>query len=300
MGLFDMGAKIKKTAQSVNNLATNIKENGVNEVTKEALNDIKDNVKISFDNKMESAELAQKMKEEYKQKQKEYKAKFKATQKMGDIEIDDIHKLLKINNCTSNIKKSSGKAKKFAKGMMALYTAGASIAIEHAMKPGDTIFSYNELLDYDLFENDLSIASGGTGRAVVGTAIAGSVGGVLGAMTATRKTKRSVDSMALQISTNNFFFPSVMITYIDKETKTSKKKYTDAYSKAQQTIACMDIIFNQLEQVPTPTEDTVLNETNNITDSNPYEEIKKLKELLDMGIINQEEFDIKKKELLGL
>ena len=32
----------------------------------------------------------------------------------------------------------------------------------------------------------------------------------------------------------------------------------------------------------------------------PYEEVKKLKELLDMGIITQEEFDAKKKQLLGL
>lgn len=32
----------------------------------------------------------------------------------------------------------------------------------------------------------------------------------------------------------------------------------------------------------------------------PYEEIKKLKELLDMGIISQEEFDQKKKQILGL
>lgn len=34
--------------------------------------------------------------------------------------------------------------------------------------------------------------------------------------------------------------------------------------------------------------------------SNPYEEIKQLKELLDMGAITQEEFDAKKKALLGL
>lgn len=32
----------------------------------------------------------------------------------------------------------------------------------------------------------------------------------------------------------------------------------------------------------------------------PAEEIKKLKELMDSGIITQEEFDIKKKQLLGL
>lgn len=34
--------------------------------------------------------------------------------------------------------------------------------------------------------------------------------------------------------------------------------------------------------------------------SDPYAEIKKFKELLDMGILSQEEFDQKKKELLGL
>lgn len=34
--------------------------------------------------------------------------------------------------------------------------------------------------------------------------------------------------------------------------------------------------------------------------SDPYEELKKLKELLDMGIINEEEFEMKKKELLNL
>ena len=32
----------------------------------------------------------------------------------------------------------------------------------------------------------------------------------------------------------------------------------------------------------------------------PAEEVKKMKELLDMGIITQEEFEIKKKQLLGL
>ena len=33
---------------------------------------------------------------------------------------------------------------------------------------------------------------------------------------------------------------------------------------------------------------------------NPYEEIKKLKDLLDNGIITQEEFEQKKKQLLDL
>lgn len=34
--------------------------------------------------------------------------------------------------------------------------------------------------------------------------------------------------------------------------------------------------------------------------SDPYEELKKLKELLDLGIVTEEEFNIKKKQLLDL
>ena len=41
-------------------------------------------------------------------------------------------------------------------------------------------------------------------------------------------------------------------------------------------------------------------EENTIKNQNdPYDELKKIKELLDMGIITQEEFDTKKKELLN-
>ena len=38
----------------------------------------------------------------------------------------------------------------------------------------------------------------------------------------------------------------------------------------------------------------------NMNKVDPYEEIKKLKTLLDEGIITEEEFNKKKKELLGL
>ena len=39
---------------------------------------------------------------------------------------------------------------------------------------------------------------------------------------------------------------------------------------------------------------------NNIQETSNADELKKFKELLDSGIITQEEFDAKKKQLLGL
>ena len=42
------------------------------------------------------------------------------------------------------------------------------------------------------------------------------------------------------------------------------------------------------------------NSQNNIAQISPADELKKFKELLDMGIITEEEFNAKKKEVLGL
>ncbi len=53
-----------------------------------------------------------------------------------------------------------------------------------------------------------------------------------------------------------------------------------------------------LRQIKAFIESKTLNTADSVTDS--ADELKKLKELLDMGIVTQEEFDAKKKQLLGL
>ena len=54
-----------------------------------------------------------------------------------------------------------------------------------------------------------------------------------------------------------------------------------------------DILEGIKQEKPTGGNTTVVNQLS------PAEELKKFKELLDMGIISQEEFDAKKKQLLG-
>jgi FtsZ-binding cell division protein ZapB len=56
-----------------------------------------------------------------------------------------------------------------------------------------------------------------------------------------------------------------------------------------------DSNLQQTTQAPQP-----LNPTNTTIAPNNFDEIKKFKDLLDSGIITQEEFDTKKKQLLGL
>ena len=60
--------------------------------------------------------------------------------------------------------------------------------------------------------------------------------------------------------------------------------------------------FNKLREGGTEnrTEGVQTGQTAGRTVSDPYEELKKLKELLDLGIVTEEEFNIKKKKLLDL
>ena len=281
MGIYDIYAKTKRRAQSVAEFTNEVKEKGIGGVAKDIASNTKESINESIEIKKENAELARQKREDFKERQATYKSIFRSTQKMGDIEIDEVNKLLKINNASS-------------KSVLAMYTLGASLAIEMALKPGDVIFSYDEIQDYDLLENNISVESGGLGMAVVGGVVAGSTGGIIGGLTAKRKTSKSIDMLALQITTTNFCFPSIIISYIKSETKSKSSRYTKALSHARNTIACLNLIFAQCENSGLQSE----NQTEDISD--PYEELKKAKELYDLGIITQDEFEEKKKQLLGL
>ena len=70
--------------------------------------------------------------------------------------------------------------------------------------------------------------------------------------------------------------------------------YKDANEFAKQAYVEIKKAFEDYKATPIETT------TNAIPQASGADEIKKYKELLDMGIITQEEFDAKKKQLLGL
>ncbi len=81
---------------------------------------------------------------------------------------------------------------------------------------------------------------------------------------------------------------------------TIKLKNIDTGQIVGITIVCNSYIDSEIRRF-TFEHELQISPNNTLTAINdPYEEIKKAKELLDMGILTQEEFDAKKKELLGL
>jgi len=234
-------------------------------------------------------------KEEDKAIQAKYLDDFKPTKVMGDLEIDMDHRLFKVRHASAGLKKKDGLMKTSGKAVAALCTYGASVVIEKTMlQPSDRVFTFDELYDYELMEDDSQVTKGGLGMAVAGGVLFGGAGAIAGGLTGKKKAKKEVESLVLKINLNDIEFPCVMIPYITKSTKTKSNAYIDAFNTAQETISCLDIVLRMEEAAkanaassPAPAAD-------------PAEQIMKLKELLDMGALTQEEFDLKKKEILGL
>ena len=148
-----------------------------------------------------------------------------------------------------------------------------------------TLFSYDQIVSFELLENGESVASGGVGRAALGGILFGGVGAVVGA--STRSYKSVCEELKIKITVRNYKDPAFYIPLIVIKTNKSSNDYKEKMKMAQNILSKLQLITN---------DDT--HEKSAAVDK--FEEIRKYKNLLDEGIISQEEFECKKKELLKL
>lgn len=209
--------------------------------------------------------------------------------------------ILKLNNAPSynqqSIKALISTRKEYVTKFHATKSVGAYIHVDEtnrAFKIGGDIFSYDNLLSFELLEDGQSITKGGLGRAVTGGLLFGGVGAIVGGVTGGKKSKGICNSMKLRVSLKNAHTDVVYINFITTQTKTSSFTYKRAQDSAQKCITALETI-NDVNQSSHAENTTTIVQTSSAAD-----EIVKFKTLLDQGIITQEEFNAKKKELLGL
>lgn len=155
--------------------------------------------------------------------------------------------------------------------------------------------NFDEIVSYELIEDGETVTSGGLGRAAAGALLLGGVGAVVGGVTGKKKSKQVCNSLKIKITLSDLNEPTKYIVFIDTPTKKTGiygPYFRERYDAAQKCLSMLEIIVKSLEgNVPTTSERSI---------SSSADEIKKLKELLDMGAITQEEFDAKKTQLLGI
>lgn len=172
----------------------------------------------------------------------------KVTRQVGPVQIDEPHRMFRINGAVPINGKKDSVGKSMFKGFMAVGTMGMSVAAEkliggNKQKVGNKEWlEFSDLLNYDLLEDDSLVTSGGVGQALIGGAIFGGFGAVAGGITGKRTQKKKVESLYIKATVNNFGSPCIMIPLITKPTKTNSKEYQTAFNLAHQILSAFDVI----------------------------------------------------------
>lgn len=172
----------------------------------------------------------------------------RCTKQIGPVQIDESHKMFRVNGAIPVNGKKSGIIGKSFRGLMAVSTMGMSVAAEKFVgggkkKVGDKMWlNFSDLINYDLLEDDSVVTSGGVGQALVGGALFGGFGAIAGGITGKRKQKKKVESMTIKVTTNNFSCPCIMIPLITKSTKINSKEYKVAFEEAHKILSAFDVI----------------------------------------------------------
>ena len=147
---------------------------------------------------------------------------------------------------------------------------------------------YDDLLDFELFEDSQSVIKGRSGSAAVGGLLFGGIGALVGA-SGSKKIKEYCSSMYINIVTNDLKLPNMKIVIIKNQTNRNSYEYKNALNKANEFIGVLKFILANKTNI----------ESQTVVDNDNVERLRNYKQLLDEGVITEEEFEKKKKEILG-
>lgn len=94
------------------------------------------------------------------------------------------------------------------------------------------VLPFSSLVDCEIVENNITVLNSGVGRAIIGGAIAGSTGAVVGATTAPKKAV--VENLTIKIVTSNIIEPLITIPIITKSTVKNSEAYKEKWLIAQE------------------------------------------------------------------
>lgn len=175
-------------------------------------------------------------------------------------------------------------------------------------KGDSNYYAFGDLVNYELCENNSTIQKGGIGRAIVGGALFGDVGAVIGAQT--RKSRNVVDSLYIRLTLKSEGMKK--ITFINSSTDRNGFIYKTARKSADEVLSELELILAENQNATAQTASQQQHEPQSVsspiqqppqTEKSPAliaDELLKLKQLLDMGVLTQEEFDQQKQKLLNI
>jgi hypothetical protein len=157
----------------------------------------------------------------------------------------------------------------------------------------DFLIKFSSIIKLETNDNTYEVTVGKKGhpiaRAIVGNALFGSTGAIVGAVSAR-------DTRQLKTKKDGYIFNIYYLSSTDNKTIRSFNLKLSTYEKALEFQRLFEKIvdFNSEEAGNEKSDDA-----KTISSHDYIEELKQLKELLDSGIITNEEFENKKKQILN-
>lgn len=156
-------------------------------------------------------------------------------------------------------------------------------------------FNFNELVNFELNEDGETITKGGSvGRAAVGGALFGGAGAIVASNSKSKKTESLVNNMYIRISLNNPWIKNSKIQIINFETKKNSLYYKNSKQLCDEIISALELISSYSDEPALHNAETQINTIDTAG------ELEKFHDLMVKGIITEEDFNLKKKALLGL
>ncbi|HLP97781.1 MAG TPA: SHOCT domain-containing protein [Sideroxyarcus sp.] len=161
------------------------------------------------------------------------------------------------------------------------------------------IVAYQDLLSSEIFEDGSTVTktvrSSQLGGALIGGLALGGVGAIIGGLSGNTKTSGKVKRIDLRITVNDTQAPLHDVNFMNLETKSDGIIYQSAMKTARHWHGLVEVLIKRADA-----EDR---ESHSVT-AQPHhpsvaDELKKLADLRDSGVLNAEEFQSQKTRLLG-
>ncbi|MGM0238437.1 SHOCT domain-containing protein [Enterococcus sp. AZ103] len=149
-------------------------------------------------------------------------------------------------------------------------------------------YLYDDIEDFSVIENEKKIVKSGAASAAAGAILFGPTGAIVGGLMTRGNKKETCSMLKVTIFTKNDKPKDIVLI-------NSKVKIDSSLYKLSQ--GSLKSIVTKLESIIQPNKDSINNHQSNYSDA---DELRKYKQLLDDGIITQEDFDSKKKKILDL
>ena len=175
-------------------------------------------------------------------------------------------------------------------------------------------YNFSDIISYEVYENGNSRVRGRAGSAIIGAAFFGYVGLVAGS-SMSREINEKCTQLDLIIRINDFENPQIKFSYINglescyKESPTYKEKIENIHlicSMLEFIINKKDInkIDLKNDNMCETTENTSVNNKKEedfiVSDNTCKKQLIELKELYDDGLITEEEYEKKRKQILNI